>query len=633
MGNTLTFVKTILGYGPEQVDFDELTKEELIEHIKKTKTIKLDIFDETYENAMREVELQTEGLMPMECELYEQLSAKLQPLDYKKHKVTFKKRSWVKPKFGPEKVKEETVTTPKKEFNDMDPAELVSNSMAQPVAQPVQTKLEVVVNAPESPFNMGPITLEEFNAAFKDDNYSTDLMGISKKMLRDCSQFTKHKMINKFNEVLTDNSEISEHSFGRAYFAYKASKKGAPEDVKSFRMVTSIPSIVNHFHRILALRLNNYILQNKYIDTTIQKGGISGIKMPLLEQILKVKNTIKVAQKNKTEACMAFVDVSNAFPSMRISNICESLKQYGVSPKLIDYINSYYSNFAYYIDAREWATEIRKWNKGLLQGCPLSPLLFVLTMNRILKHLETKYKERCGIEIEGVGKVLFLAYIDDICIMCKDAESMVEVFTDLEKLLKEAGMDVNKDKTNYVHINPTKAAVTDIALVDKYKYLGEVIYADGNSENSYWSLLFKVKGKLKWLDGNKMTNEQKCSYVSKVVIPLIQKKFTVLYDVGVEHKKKLLKILNIYLTKWGESDSNKQIQLTANFKELLKDTGDNVLKDLDITDDLYDLTEDKEKTNVLLKNVKFEYDDDDETALDEDDYDDVADSDYLSDEE
>ena len=455
--------------------------------------------------------------------------------------------------------------------------------------------------------NMNNITINEYCDSFKEGPAKMDLLGISKNMLRELPELLKLQIINKYNEILENPLEAKYHNIGKSSLVYKISKKGSLDDAKSFRQVIAIPSIVSYLHRILALRINNYLVSNSYLDLSIQKGGVSGIKMGMFEQIIKLKSIIKDANKNKHSLCLTFIDISDAFPSTNINKLCQVLKKYNLPDNLIKYIQRYYEDFTYFVSTKEWNSNNIAWNRGLLQGCPMSPILFVTLINYILKHLESKYKEAGAYNFKN-NKVMFLAYMDDIVLLCNDTVKTKEIYNDLEKILLEFGLVINKTKTAQMLINIENPIDTNIERVIKYKYLGEWVYVTGESANSLRLLLYIVRSKLIWLDNSKYTPEQRYQYVTSKLVPIIQKKFAIMYDVSFDEKLKVLRTVKSMLNKWGIQEET-VINTQFDMKDLLINTTDEILKNIDFDDNFYESKEGEEKiVKANLSQVKFEYD-------------------------
>jgi hypothetical protein len=635
MGNITSIVESLPVVGKycsrNQIDyqkFDDMSKSDIITYLRENKIRRFNQSDNTYNTAIKSVDIKNDTLIGMAIELYLKLNIKLNDQDKNSSETTFKK--YVKPKFNKEsflhslevtfeninklnitdeiKLNKELVTIIN-EYIPKEPSQAGQEALPDKSIEVSKVPTyDMVIDEPKIKFNTSNINLDEFNSAFNDNIVKVDMMGISKKMLLDCSHYVKLKLINEFNMLLNNQNQedIKEISFGKGSFVYKSSK-GSVDDINSFRQVIGIPNICSHYHRILSIRLDQYFQKNMYIDTTIQKGGVAGIKSGIFEQILKLKSVVKQANKQKQELCVMFIDIKNAFPSINLAKLLTVLAKYHVDPKIISYIRSYYTNFEYYVQTSEWSTETNKWTTGLVQGCPMSPILFVVLVNYVLVHLSNKYKNKCSFKINDTQNILFTAYIDDISIITKDAESMREVYEELVSIFADFNLIVNKKKTAIFHINPTKEFTLDIEKVSKYKYLGEYIYADGETEKSFKGLKALVRSKLAWLDKSKYTNEMRCKVVTSKVIPYIQKKFMVLYDVDPENKKDVLKIVNTFLDKWSILENNIQMEIRFNFKDKMKGTTDEVLKNIEFDEDVDYIDDNDNNNNVKLSDIKFDY--------------------------
>lgn len=109
------------------------------------------------------------------------------------------------------------------------------------------------------------------------------------------------------------------------------------------------------------------------------------------------------------------------------------------------------------------------------------------------------------------------------------------------------------------------------------------------------------------MEKRNLPNDQKIVLLTSKIIPFLHKKFAVLYDVSVIEKLKILRIIKYYAEKWG-MNYNDDINVLFDMKELLKDTDDEILKNLDFEYNAYDIKENEElNIKMKLSQVKFEY--------------------------
>lgn len=585
-------------------EFNEYDKNKLINYIMSMKTKNINLPDNFVEK-MKDVEIDNTKLIPMSVELYHklfELFGEFRPSKDESSK-TKKKMFFVRPKFDTDAVKKSIETETVKISSPID------LTLMNPVNNAVQMKNT-------------DITLAEFTESFNNTLTKKDMMGITKRILRDMPQYLKQRYVNVFNEILKDTGKVNEISFGRGSYMYKANKHGPTSDINSFRQIISIPNAVNQFHRILTIRLNNYISANKLVDTTIQKGGVGGQKFAIFEQYFKMKNVLKHANKNKNSVAVLFLDLSNAFGNLDLDNLYKILKYYNVDEGFVNYIKAFYDNFEYYVSAGDIKTDTFKWKNGLIQGCSLSPLLFVLALNYVLTFIDKTYKEDYGYDIDGTTKILLTAFMDDICIICKDRASLEKVYSKLKELLNTLGFPINADKCAIMAVNDNTQAGVELNKIQKvnvFKYLGEYLSNDGSSTESYIQFLKGVSRKLISIDKKSyLSNDEKYDIFTKCIVPWIQRKTMVMYDVSVTSRLKMISLIKPYLESWGHDETP---NLFSNVVPIINDSDDKVVNSVKITENDIDedLAQNIEIANYVLKDthIKLEYNQiDDEFDLD-----------------
>lgn len=593
------FDETKVNNTPQEVDFDhldEITKEELINYIKLLKPKNITLPDNFMEK-MKDIELENTNLIPMCIELYQKMidlfgEFKPQAKDMGKTQIK-KKQFFVRPKF--------TVDDVKKTING-------------PVVN-ISTPLdEHLITIPASTVSMkaDDISVTEFTDSFTANVLTKkDMIGISKKLLKDMPQYLKVRFVNAFNQTLKDLSRVDKLSVGKASYIYKANKHGSTSDINSFRQIVSISNSVNQLHRILGIRVANYLQANNYIDSSIQKGSVGGQKFSIFEQFYKVKNVLKHANKNKKSCAVLFLDVSNAFGNLNLENLCKILDLYGVNKDFIQYLKEFYSKFQYYVDTNNIKTDTFKWKDGLIQGCSLSPLLFITALNYILTSIDKDYKNLCGYAVSDTVKILLTAFVDDICIICKDVASLEVVYKRLSELLKMLGLPVNKGKCAVMVVNDPTQSNGDLSQIQKvnvFKYLGEYVSSDGSSTESYVQFLKGASRRLANLDSKKVDNKIKIEVFNKCMLPWIQRKMLAMYDISATNRLKIVSIIKPYFEKWGHNDL---INIFSNVSTILNESKDNIISKVDFESEDFDevLQNDVDIANYVMKdaNIKLSY--------------------------
>lgn len=404
------------------------------------------------------------------------------------------------------------------------------------------------IHKPKFKLITADIDKDEYINSFGEEKYNKDMMGVSKKLLQILPSYHHDRIVALYNKNLESGADGS-YAFGKATFAWKG--KGDKKDLKSYRKITSLPNITNHFHRILALRLSEYFERNDYFDKTIQKAGISGINYGIFEQVFKLRSVIKDANENKKTSAVLFLDLKSAFDNIDRNAMFKMMDSYHVDKKYSTYLRTFYDNLDYYISSKNKHTELKKWGKGLLQGCSLSPLLFTMCMNYALTYLNKTSLNSNGYQFTDTdSRVLFLAFMDDICITCDNVESLKEVYTELVEYFTSFGLSVNKQKSALMLINTGESdldTLQDIPIVESQTYLGNVITADGTYAKNYDAVKRNIYAKLASIKHSNKTDEEKEERF-KGIYPTIKRILLKMYDVEGEDMSNMILMINKSLT-------------------------------------------------------------------------------------
>ena len=168
-------------------------------------------------------------------------------------------------------------------------------------------------------------------------------------------------------------------------------------------------SIVNTDNRLLAAALKRTL--EKPADEWVseaQQGFIPGRSM--ISNILQVDKEAKsLALAGKKGAIILF-DFAAAFPSVDQGFLLKVLESVGCSGIYLNAIKKFYLNNRQQIGSAEFVAEA-----GIRQGCPLSPLLFAIVADILLRKLASEFPG-CGIRAFADDTAMV---IDDIALLPK----------------------------------------------------------------------------------------------------------------------------------------------------------------------------------------------------------------------
>ena len=116
------------------------------------------------------------------------------------------------------------------------------------------------------------------------------------------------------------------------------------------------------------------------------------------------------------------MDLTAAYDSIVRKKLWDHLEQIATPPYLLKTINGMYDGGLYILIDGDKTSDAVTPDKGVKQGCPLSPLLFSLYINDMDKFLDTD--TRGAITAFATIKVSHCEYADDILMVANKAEHL-----------------------------------------------------------------------------------------------------------------------------------------------------------------------------------------------------------------
>ncbi|GKD94613.1 RNA-directed DNA polymerase, eukaryota [Tanacetum coccineum] len=275
--------------------------------------------------------------------------------------------------------------------------------------------------------------------------------------------------------------------------------------VKDFRPISLIGSLYKIIAKILANRLVG-VLDN--IVSEVQSAFIAD------RQILDgpfILNEVLQWCKTKAKQAMIFkVDFEKAFDSVRWDFLDDVLRKFGFGDTWCKWIQCCLKSSRGSILVNGSPTEEFQFGKGLKQGDPLSPFLFILIMESL--HLSFQRIVDAGmfhgIKLGGgLVNLSHMFYADDVVFVGQwCASNITTLIHVLDCFHKASGLRINMSKSKImgVHVDServNRAAMKLGCLVLKtpFTYLGSIVGGNMSRKQSWIETVDKIKKRLsKW---------------------------------------------------------------------------------------------------------------------------------------
>ena len=156
-----------------------------------------------------------------------------------------------------------------------------------------------------------------------------------------------------------------------------------------------------------------------------------------MDQIFALRNILEQSLEWNTSLCINFIDFQKAFDSVHRESLWKILQAYGLPPKIINLIKMFYDNFECSIILGNTIAEAFPVKSGVRQGCILSPILFLVTIDWVMRQA-TSLRSR-GIQWTIFSHLQDLDFADDIAILSSTPTHLQEKSDDLNTNAKKTG--------------------------------------------------------------------------------------------------------------------------------------------------------------------------------------------------
>ena len=147
--------------------------------------------------------------------------------------------------------------------------------------------------------------------------------------------------------------------------------------------------------------------------------------------------------RGKLYAC--FLDFKKAYDSVWHDGLFSQLERLNIRGNFLAIIEDMYKNSHCAVKIQNKVTNFFKCEKGVRQGCPLTPVLFNIFINTLARDLDNSSTD--SLELLNGSRRSCLVYVDDVILISKSPEG-------LQNLLDSVSTFCNKWKMT---VNPTKS--------------------------------------------------------------------------------------------------------------------------------------------------------------------------------
>ena len=304
----------------------------------------------------------------------------------------------------------------------------------------------------------GPVTLEEASIALskmKNDS-APGIDGLTASFYKFFWKDIGDLVIESFDEAFqTGSLSISQR---RAIITLIHKGKDLPKDqLGNWRPISLTNTDYKILAKCLALRLQTVIKEVVFED---QVGYIKGRNISTIIRL--IDDVIEYLRVNNTTGVIVALDYSKAFDTIDKTFLVESFRRAGFGPEFLQWIGILMKDTESCINYCGWLSQFFPVETGIRQGCPFSPLAFVLA-TELLAHKIRQASEIRGVSIPcAYGEVIIKLgmYADDTTLLLHDEDDVHNALQEVEKFALFSGLKLNRLKTEAMMIGKDPPDIT-----------------------------------------------------------------------------------------------------------------------------------------------------------------------------
>ncbi|XP_074288629.1 uncharacterized protein LOC141613783 [Silene latifolia] len=339
--------------------------------------------------------------------------------------------------------------------------------------------------------------------------------GFNSQFYKDTWEITRESVIKAMKDFFTSGKLLKQVN---ATLITLIPEVELPQDVTQFRPIACCNSIYKCISKVLCNRLS-IILPD--IISPSQSAFVKG--RDIVENILICQDLVKLYNRSVVSPRVIMkIDLQKAYDSIEWSFVSNMLSSLNFPPIFTKLILKCVTTPSYTLALNEETFKFFHGKRGLRQGDPISPLIFVICMEylsrilgKIQEYTKLKYHPLCG-----RIKLNHLAFADDLLLFCRgDRTSIIGLLRAFQSFSRASGLQMKKGKSSIYSNGVDNLVLTDIIKYSSmkhgslpFKYLGIPIASKKLSVLECNCLVERVVSRIRSIGSRKL------SYAGRLVL-------------------------------------------------------------------------------------------------------------------
>ena len=262
-------------------------------------------------------------------------------------------------------------------------------------------------------------------------------------------------------------------------------KKGDRLDRKNWRPI----SLLNVDYKLCARAIAGRLL--RVIHFVVNRDQTCGVPGRYIgENVSLLRDLVSYTSEVDAPAALLSLDQEKAFDRVDWDFMFSTLSRMGFGPSFIRWVRLLYTNIRSCVFVNGYSTSVFYPSRGVRQGCPLSPLLYVLTMEVLASNLRC-HPDFVGLSLPGISSLLPVVslYGYDTSAIVSSDPGIKAVFDIYSLFEKASGSRLNLGKCKGLWLGSWRGRLDSPVAIDwsnkMIKVLG-VFIGFGNLDEANW---------------------------------------------------------------------------------------------------------------------------------------------------
>lgn len=365
------------------------------------------------------------------------------------------------------------------------------------------------------------LTIEELLEALKrsKNRKATGLNGINTELLKYAGILFHLRLLHLYNMCWKLGQIPKEWYQAKVISLYKKGDRTNPNNYRGI-------SLLDTTYKIYARMLNERL--KKIADHLISEEQVGFRKgRSCMDAVFTLKRIIEERREFNCETHLAFIDLEKAFDNIDRELLWNILIRRGYPKHLVEAIKSLYKETSICLVIGGNLTEAIPTNKGVRQGCSISPTLFNIYIDDMFRTWKSYVNP--GIYLKNNTFLNSLLYADDKVIIQDSEDKLQKSIYVLNKITKEYNFKIAAQKTKTMAFKGkypirTKIVIDEIIIeqVKYFKYLGCYISYERDIDldkklNNFRNVCGTIHRSLK----NKTRKDTRIKFFNTIAVPML----------------------------------------------------------------------------------------------------------------